>query len=146
MPEKVLRYEQIMFICWEITGRDLNPKKVNPIIKKFHDQLNDFFYEVYPFKIVPTAVDEFVVQEISGSLLIGSYMVRWEIIDLDGETAMYRKNNDIRPLLTREMMKVQVKGEIRGSRRIVMRMINSRFSDEIKEGIWPGSKPQVLTF
>lgn len=146
MAEKVSRYEAIQFVCFEVKGKDLNPDKVNPIIQEFHIKLDNFRYKEPPLTIFPTAVDEFKIQEISDSLLIGSYQIRWEIVDLDGETAMYRKNNDIRPLLTREMMKIEVKGWERGSRRIKMKIINSRFSDELKTGIWPNVRPEIVTF
>ena len=146
MPERVLRYEAIHHVCFEITGRELNPEKVNPIIGRFHDKLLAFRYDYPPFRICPTAVNEFKIQEVSNSLLIGSYQIRWEIIDTDFEGAMYRKNNMIRPLLTKQMRAIEVKGWERGSRRIKMKIINSRFSDEIKRGVWPNERAEVITF
>lgn len=143
MPE-TLRYEAIQHICWEVSGKDLNPDKVNPIIHDFHTRLDDFHYKKPPFIIIPTAIDEFEIQEVSDSLLIGSHQIRWEIIDTNFEGAISRKNNEVRPLLTREMMKIQVKGNIRGSRRIVIRIVNTRFQGEFKEGEWPDFKLQNI--
>lgn len=137
MPEKVLRYDLVQHICFEITGQDLNPSKVNPLIEEFHNKLDNFRYESHPFKIVPIAVDEFSFKEIDSSKVIGSYQIRFEIIDMVKENAMFRKNNNIRPLITRLVKGIKVEGEKVYGYSISVKVINSRFDDEYQHGIWP---------
>ena len=143
MPKEVLRYDLIQHICFEISGKDLNPDKANPVIKEFHGRLDDFHYESDPFIVNPTAIDEFKIREIDGSRLIGSYQIRWEIIDLDKENAMYRKNSEIRPLITRLVSKISVERGL--ASKIILKVVNSRFNDEFKEGVWPDSNLQDIT-
>jgi len=142
MPKDVLRYDLIQHICFEISGKNLSPKIVNPLIHDFHDKLDNFRYLSHPFKIVPIAVDTFVVKESDSSKVIGSYQIRWDVIDMVKEDAMFRKNNEIRPLITRLVKKIGV-GIGTEDSRIIIKVINSRFSDEFKEGIWPDSIPQA---
>ena len=142
MPEIVL-YEAIQHICFKISGKNLSAKMVNPIIKNFHDKLNDFYYESHPFKIVPVAVDEFKIREIDTSKIIGSYQIRWDVIDMVKEDAMFRKNNEIQPLITRLVKKIGV-GIGTEDSRIIIKVINSRFNDEFKEGVWPDN-PNAMT-
>ena len=142
MPE-IVRYDLIQHICFEISGRDLKPDKANPVIGEFHDRLDNFHYESDPFIIAPTAVDEFKIKEIDSTRIVGSYQIRFEVIDLDKENAMFRKNSEIRPLITRLVSRIRVERGL-GSK-IILKVVNSRFSDEFKEGVWPDSNLQDIT-
>ena len=143
MPKEVLRYDLIQHICFEISGRDLNPDKANPVIKEFHDRLDDFHYESHPFKIFPVAIDEFKIKEIDSTRIVGSYQIRFEVIDLDKENAMFRKNSEIRPIITRLVSRIRVERGL-GSK-IILKVVNSRFNDEFKEGVWPDFNLQDIT-
>ncbi len=135
MYEEVLRYDLIFHLCFEISGKDLNPDKVNPIIAEFHTKLDDFYYKSHLFIIVTVAVDEFKIREIDTTKVIGSYQLRIEIIDLQKENAMDRKNSEIRPLITMLVSKIRVERGVVFE--TVLKVVNGRFSDEFKEGIWP---------
>lgn len=141
MPKDIIRYDLIFHLAFLITGKDLNPLKVNPVIKEFHNKLDDLFYESFPFKFLPTAIDEFKIKEIDTTKIIGSYQLRIEIIDVGGEGAMFRKNSEIRPLISRLVSRIKVERGL--ASKIILKVINSRFNDEFQEGIWPDSTPQA---
>jgi len=136
MPE-IVRYDLIFFLCFEVIGKNLSPKIVNPLIGNFHDKLNNFRYESYPLKIVPAIVDSFMVKE-RGSKVIGSWQIKWDVMDFNKEDAMFRKNNKIKPLITRLISRMGVEIGMKDFR-IVLRIINSRFQDDFKEGEWAAS-------
>ena len=142
MPKDILRYDLIFHLAFLITGEDLNPDKVNPVIAEFHSKLDDFRYESYTFKLLPTAIDEFKIKEIDSTKIIGSYQLRIEIIDVGGEGVMYRKNSEIRPLISRLASNMKVERGL--SSKIILKVVNSRFDDEFKKGIWPDYEPQAV--
>lgn len=140
MPEEIeiLRYDLIQHVCWQVSGKNLSPKIVDPLIGDFHDKLDNFRYDSYPFRIAPLAVDTFMAKEINSSKVIGSWMIKWDIVDLDKENSTFRMNNEIKPLITRLIRKM---GSEIGMKdyRITIKIVNSRFQGEFKEGIWPDS-------
>jgi len=142
MPEDVVRYDLIFHLCFEVSGKNLSPKIVNPLIGDFHDKLDNFYYESYPLKIRPALIDSFMFKEIDSSKVIGSWQIKWDIIDTVKGGAMFRKNNLIKPLLTRLVSKIGVVIGT-GDSRIIIKVINSRFDDEFKEGVWPDFTPQA---
>lgn len=143
MSKEVSRYDLIFHLCFEISGKDLEPDKVNPVIAEFHTKLDDFYYKSEPFIIVTIAVDEFKIKEIDTTKIIGSYQLRIEIIDVGGEGAMNRKNSEVRPLIIRLISKIKVERGLVSE--IILKVVNSRFNDEFKEGVWPDSSSHAIT-
>jgi len=141
MLEDVVRYDLIFHLCFEVSGKTLSPKIVNPLIGDFHDKLDNFYYESYPIKIRPALIDSFMFKEIDSSKVIGSWQIKWDIIDIVKGGAMFRKNNLIKPLLTRLVKKIGVEIGMKDFK-IIMRIINTRFQDDFKEGVWPDSDIQ----
>lgn len=132
---EIVRYNFIQHVCFEVSGRDLSPKIVDPIIGNLHDKLDNFYYESHPFKIRPMTIDGFMAKE-RGSKVIGSWQIKWDIIDLEKEDAMERKNNKVKPLITQLVKRMGVEIGMKQFR-VVIRIVNSRFEGEFKDGIWP---------
>jgi len=130
-------YDKIQFICFTIEGKGLNPRKVNPVLSAFHDHLLAFRYNYDPWRIHPEVVDDLVIEPIDTTLLLGQYSIKWSICDIDEAGAIDRLNNSIEPLLTNEIMKIQMDNGMRYGKRISVAVTKSRFQGEVRQGRWP---------
>lgn len=131
-----MRYELIQHICWHVEGKKLNPDKVNPVIGDFHTLLDNLKFKHGSISASPTAVDEFFCEEIDTTLLRGKYQIRWEIIDNEPGWEN-RQNNVIRPELTRFVEEIEMENGLTYGKKITVRMVNSRFDGDLKNGLWP---------
>lgn len=130
-------YDKIQFICFEVTGKGLNPKKVNPVLASFHEKLLAIRIKDDPWRIHPEVVDDLVIEEVDTTKLIGQYTIRWSICDTDEAGWIDRKNNSIEPLLTNVIGKVRLDNNGRYGKRIEIKVMNSRFQGEVRQGRWP---------
>lgn len=82
----------VLFVVFDPNG--INPKKANPLLKKFYQALKDFRYDKDQIRSSVAIVGDFYVEQKNPNLLLGSYLIRMEIFDKnDDGQAPYRFNN-----------------------------------------------------
>ncbi len=84
------------FCCFDPNGA--SPQKVNPLIRKMHKALANFKLEDGYVKGYVVVIDEFEHWQKSPNLLLGSWKLRLEILDLNsdsGATGRFNVSNDL---------------------------------------------------
>jgi len=72
-------FELFMQVAFEVRGKNLDSRQVNPLLEKFREQLKDYRLEEDGIKAWPKRVDEFEWELVGTDLLICSQNILWNI-------------------------------------------------------------------
>jgi len=127
-------YELSMKICASATSskRKLNPQNLNPILEKFKSNLEQFKINEPKLLIAIDSMDDFWYEEkLEEERILFSWWLKFSIHD-GRPDAVEKYNNSIRPMLTKIIRAMGLK-----ENGIKLKVINSRFPEEVAEGDWP---------
>jgi len=120
-------FDLCMEICFEVRGRNLDSRKVNPLLRKFRKQLEDYRLKEGEIKAWPKRVDEFQHELVGTDLAICSQHILWQIYDPAGFG-----RERIQPRLLKDMRKQNlVEAEIS------IQMTDAVFQGSHRHGRWP---------
>ncbi len=120
-------YELIMHICFSVRGRNLDSRQVNPLLREFRKQLEDYRLEEGRIKARPMRIDEFQSELVGTDLAICSQHILWQIYD---PTGFGRER--IQPRLLRDMRTQELENE-----GISIQMTDAHFQGSHRHGRWP---------
>ena len=71
--------EFLMFVCFEVRGTNLDGQQVNPLLRSFRKQLENFRLKEGEMKAWPIRVDEFQSELIDSTCVLCSQNIHWNI-------------------------------------------------------------------
>lgn len=120
-------YELIMHICFSVRGRNLDSRQVNPLLRKFRKQLEDYRLEEGKIKAWPKRIDEFQSELVGTDLAICSQHILWQIYDPAGFG-----RERIQPRLLRDIRTQELKED-----GISIQVTDAIFQGSHRHGRWP---------
>ncbi len=122
-------FELFMQVCFEVRGKNLDSRQVNPLLRKFRKQLEDYRLEEGRIKARPMRIDEFQSELVGTDLAICSQHILWQIYDPTGFS-----RERIQPRLLRDMLIQRLEDE---EIFITIQMTDAHFQGSHKHGRWP---------
>jgi len=113
-------FDLCMEICFEVRGRNLDSRKVNPLLRKFRKQLEDYRLKEGEIKAWPKRVDEFQHELVGTDLAICSQNILWGVSSPRGIC-----DAGIQPRLLRDMR--------------IQNLVEAEISIQITDAIFQGS-------
>ncbi len=122
-------YEFIMNVCFEVREENLDSRQVNPLLRKFREQLENYKFKEGEIKIWIGRVTEFESELINTNWLVCSQQILWRGYSPRGFSC-----EGIKPRLLRDMLTQELKDE---ETSITIRMTNALYEGSQKQGRWP---------
>lgn len=122
-------YEFIMNVCFEVRGKDLDSRQVNPLLRQFKQQLKDFKLYEGQMKCWAVRVDEFEYELINTDRAVCSYQILFRAYDPRGFSC-----ESIKPRLLRNMRMQELRDE---EKDISIQMTDSLYDGGSKKARWP---------
>lgn len=122
-------HEFLMFICFEVRGNNLDSRQVNPLLRKFRKQLEDYRLEEDGMKAWPVRVDEFNSELINDTWLLCSHNIRWSISNPTGFSYDRIQVRMLRDMLKQKLVDKEIS--------ISIQMRNAFYNGCQREGRWP---------
>jgi hypothetical protein len=120
-------YQLAMQICFSVKGKNLDLKRVWPVLEKFRRQLEGHKFDEDGAKVWPVRMDEFQNELIRADLLICSQHILWQIYDRTGSSF-----DGIQSKLLRDM-----RGQKLEDDEISIHVTDAVYHDGNKRGRWP---------
>ena len=143
-------YEQIMSICFKLTGKNFDGRdkscvaRINEFLRKFRRLVEATKVEKGDLKAWPVTVDEQVFELLDTSTLLGSFQIKWNIVD--GENWASNLNERVRPLIHNALRKMHLWNEQKYGDRLEIFVLDTAFQGSPRTGRWPKSEPMVISF
>lgn len=129
-------YELLMFICFEVRGKNLDAREINPLLQRFRQQLERYKFEEREILAWPMRVDEFNSELVDSTWLLCSQQIRWTVYNPKG-----RSHSDIEVQLLNGMLSQKLE-----DKKVSIQMSKAIFSGNAKIGRWPEERLAVVTF
>lgn len=127
--------EFLMFVCFEVRGTNLDGQQVNPLLRSFRKQLENFRLKEGEMKAWPIRVDEFQSELIDSTCVLCSQNIRWNIYNPTGFSY-----DRIQVKLLRDILTQGLKDE---EASITIRMTDALYQGSHRHGRWP---KEAITF
>jgi hypothetical protein len=143
MPETEMS-EQYVFILLRVTGKNLDAREVNPLLKHYNELLRQCKIEEQradgkKFMVWVDNIDEFQHEILDKNTLICSRQIKFEIRDpFPHSSNNYGHDTHVR--IHEALMKIRVENEKTYSQRIIIETVETRFPYDFKKGRWPIDK------
>lgn len=128
-------YEFIMHVCYEVKNhnrdRDLNAEIVNPSLREFRRQLENYKFKEGEISAWPVRVDEFEGDYVSENRLVCSQQILWRSHSKNGFSC-----DSIKARLLRDMLAQRLENE---DMKISIFMTDALYDHGNKRSRWPRS-------
>ncbi len=122
-------YEFVMHVCFEVVGKNLDSRIVNPLLRKFREQLENFKLYEGQMKCWVVRVTEFEHELINMDRAICSQQILFRAYDPRGFSC-----ESIKPRLLRDMLTQELKDE---EFSINIWMTDALYGGSRKSAPWP---------
>jgi len=76
-------------VCYHVRGTNLNPDRVNPLLRRFNQLLKDFKIEDEYHKVSVLTVDDSIFEQVDSSWIKCSTVVRVNVTDFNRQDSMW---------------------------------------------------------
>ena len=131
--------EQYIEVCLKVTGRNLDAKFVNPIIRRYNSILSECLIEEEEngkiFKAWVADVSDFKHELLDKNVLVCSRQVKFEIRDsfIQGGDRTHQAQVKLHDVL----MGIKIDDNPSCSGNIIIETTNTHISGNMREGRWP---------
>jgi len=128
------RIQKHVYLAFEVRGKNLIPKNMNPVLHQFYRLLNDIRFERGSTRIILTDKDPAQFEQLDSTWVKGSIHLNLDIIDYPGQEHMtFGIDHSMGVFLITELMKLKVEGEIQIN---VLEVADSQSYHEFPH-VWP---------
>lgn len=135
-------YDLIMSVCFEVRGKNLDSRQVNPLLREFRRKLENYRLKENGIQAWPERVDEFQSELVGTDLAICSQQIKWNIFNPTGTG--YDKTQT---RLFRDMLEMKLDNQEKHSKNIItITMKDAIRAGDLKHGRWPRERMETIVF